>query len=50
MNAPIKHSAGINLWHVIQQAEKVFFLDNAMPVGDLSVDSDGESGQYKLCP
>ncbi len=50
MNAPVKHSAGMNLWHVIQQAEKGFFLDNAMPVGDLSIHIDGESGQYKLCP
>jgi uncharacterized phosphosugar-binding protein len=49
-NAPVKHSSGFNLWHVVQQTQKGFFLDNGMPVGDLSIDIEGKAGQYKVCP
>jgi uncharacterized phosphosugar-binding protein len=49
-NAPVKHSSGLNLWHIIQKAEKGYFLDNAMPIGDLSIEIDGKVGQYKVCP
>lgn len=49
-HAPAKHGAGLNLWHVIQQASKGYFIDNAMPVGDLSIDIEGRQGHYKVCP
>lgn len=49
-NAPVKHSSGFNLWHIIEQAENGYFLDNAMPVGDLSIEFDGIAGQHKVCP
>lgn len=35
--APPKHRSGKNLYHVIENAKKGIFIDNGMPVGDLSV-------------
>jgi hypothetical protein len=32
-NAPVKHSCGMNLWHIIEKAEKGYFIDNGMPSG-----------------
>jgi uncharacterized phosphosugar-binding protein len=49
-NAPVKHSSGKNLWHIIQKAEKGYFIDNGMPVGDLSIDVDAPNHHYKICP
>jgi uncharacterized phosphosugar-binding protein len=50
-NAPVKHSSGLNLWHVIQKARKGFFIDNGMPVGDLSTEVTGLNNHtYKICP
>lgn len=49
-SAPAKHSCGMNLWHVVQKAEKGYFIDNAMPVGDLSIDVEGPKRGYKICP
>jgi uncharacterized phosphosugar-binding protein len=49
--AKVKHSSGLNLWHVIQNAQKGFFIDNGMPVGDLSTEVAGLNGHsYKICP
>lgn len=49
-NAPVKHSSGLNLWHVIEKAEKGYFIDNAMPVGDLSIEVQAPHHTYKICP
>lgn len=48
--APVKHSSGLNLWHVVEKAKKGYFIDNGMPVGDLTVDVNGQTGDYKVCP
>lgn len=44
------HSSGKNLWHVIQEAEKGYFIDNGMPMGDVSISIDGQTGKYNICP
>lgn len=49
-NAPVKHSSGMNLWHIIEKAENGFFIDNGMPVGDLSTDVESSTQHYKICP
>jgi uncharacterized phosphosugar-binding protein len=48
--SPAKHSSGKTLYHVIQRAERGFFLDNGMPLGDLSVRVEGQTGIYNVCP
>ncbi len=48
--APPKHSSGMNLWHVINKANRGYFIDNGMPVGDLSTEVVGHTGTYRVCP
>jgi uncharacterized phosphosugar-binding protein len=48
--APAKHSSGKNLWHVIAESENGYFIDNGMPVGDLSVEYKGVMDNYQVCP
>ncbi|BDP43720.1 hypothetical protein DAETH_36890 (plasmid) [Deinococcus aetherius] len=48
--APAKHSSGQNLSHVVDGARNGVFLDNGMPVGDLSVTVEGQTGVYGVCP
>jgi len=48
--APAKHSSGKNLSHVVDAARHGVFLDNAMPLGDLSVTVEGQTGRYEVCP
>lgn len=48
--APPKHSSGKNLWHVIQEAKRGYFIDNCMPVGDLTMEIAGQTGTYHVCP
>jgi uncharacterized phosphosugar-binding protein len=45
-----KHSSGQNLYHVIQAAGRGILLDNCMPLGDLSVTVEGQTGSYPICP
>ncbi|BDD01199.1 sugar isomerase domain-containing protein [Persicobacter psychrovividus] len=45
-----KHSTGMNLSDVTDQAENAIFIDNSMPYGDLSVTVDGDLDQYQVCP
>lgn len=45
-----KHSCGMTLWHVAQQKARGYFLDNCMPLGDLSTEIDGQTGRYVVCP
>jgi uncharacterized phosphosugar-binding protein len=45
-----KHSSGKNLYHVVQEAERGYLLDNCMPLGDVSVTVQGEHETYHLCP
>lgn len=48
--APPKHSSGMNLWHIIQKARNGYFIDNGMPVGDLTIEVRGKTGTYNICP
>ena len=48
--APAKHSSGKNLWHVIEGARNGFFIDNCMPIGDLTTEIKGKDGTYSVCP
>jgi len=45
-----KHSSGKTLWHVAQEARHGIFLDNGMPMGDVSVSVAGQTGTYQICP
>lgn len=45
-----KHSSGKNLWQVIAEAKKGYFIDNGMPVGDLSIEINGSMDTYQVCP
>lgn len=45
-----KHSSGKTLWHVSQEHPRGYFLNNCMPVGDLSTSIDGQTGKYIICP
>lgn len=49
-HAPTKHSSGKNLWHVVKDAKNGYFIDNGMPIGDLSISFDGINDIYKICP
>ncbi|MEM1084993.1 MAG: SIS domain-containing protein [Verrucomicrobiota bacterium] len=44
--AATKHSSGKNLHHVVEDAKLGIFLDNGMPMGDVTT----EVGPYKVCP
>jgi uncharacterized phosphosugar-binding protein len=48
--APPKHSCGKTLYHVANEHPHGYFLDNCMPVGDLSTTVEGQTGKYVLCP
>lgn len=45
-----KHSSGKNLWHVIQEAVNGYFINNGMPVGDLTTEIKGQTDTYQVCP
>lgn len=49
-DAPAKHSSGQNLYHVVQQAKRGYLLDNCMPMGDLAVTIEGQTGTYHVSP
>jgi len=49
-SAPAKHSSGKTLFHVVQEARNGHFLDNGMPVGDLTTSIQGKTGSYRVCP
>lgn len=48
--APARHSSGKNLWQIIDEAPHGYFIDNGMPMGDLSLSIEGTTGQYQVCP
>ncbi|MDR3738569.1 MAG: sugar isomerase domain-containing protein [Terracidiphilus sp.] len=45
-----KHSCGMTLWHVAEKQSRGYFLDNCMPLGDLSTPIEGQTGKYVVCP
>lgn len=45
-----KHSCGKTLYHLAQEHKKGYFLDNCMPMGDLSTHVNGQTGDYVICP
>ena len=45
-----KHSSGKTLWHVVQEHACAYFLNNCMPMGDLSTTVEGQTGKYVVCP
>jgi uncharacterized phosphosugar-binding protein len=49
-DAPPKHSSGKNLYHVVQEAERGYLIDNGMPMGDVTVTVEGEHATYAVCP
>lgn len=49
-DAAPKHSSGKTLYHVVQGAERGFFLDNGMPLGDLSVTVEGATQTVQVGP
>ena len=49
-DAAPKHSSGKNLYHIVEEAERGYLLDNCMPMGDVSVTVEGEHQTYNLCP
>lgn len=48
--APAKHSSGKTLYHVAKEARHGFFLDNGMPMGDVTTSVSGQTGSYQVCP
>jgi uncharacterized phosphosugar-binding protein len=49
-DAAPKHSSGKTLYHVTQQAETGYLIDNCMPAGDVSITVEGPEHAYKVCP
>jgi len=49
-DAKPKHSSGKNLYHIVEEAEHGYLLDNCMPMADVSVTVAGEHQTYHLCP
>ena len=47
---PAKHSSGKNLIHIATKRAYTFFLDNGMPMGDVTTLVDSPSGSYPFCP
>ena len=47
--APAKHSSGKTLFHAAE-AKRGFFLDNGMPMGDVTTIVSGQTGTYRVCP
>jgi uncharacterized phosphosugar-binding protein len=45
-----KHSSGKTLYHVVRDSKRGFFLDNGMPIGDVSTTVSGKTGVYNICP
>jgi uncharacterized phosphosugar-binding protein len=45
-----KHSCGKTLWHIAKEHKRGCFLDNCMPMGDLSTKVEGQTGSYVVCP
>lgn len=45
-----RHSCGKNLWQIIDEAPHGYFIDNGMPMGDLSLSIEGKTGLYQICP
>jgi len=45
-----KHSSGKTLYHAVREAMHGFFLDNGMPIGDVSTTISGKTGTYNVCP
>ena len=45
-----KHSSGKTLYHVAEEHPLGIFLDNCMPMGDLSTKVAGQTGEYMICP
>lgn len=45
-----KHSCGKTLWHIAKEHAHGFFLNNCMPMGDLSTTIEGQTGKYMVCP
>ncbi len=48
--SPPKHSSGKTLFHVAAEAKRGFFLDNGMPMGDVTTAVSGQTGTYRVCP
>lgn len=47
---PPRHSGGKNLIHILEENPNGYFIDNSMPNGDLSVNFQGKTDCYNVCP
>jgi uncharacterized phosphosugar-binding protein len=45
-----KHSCRKTLWHIAKEHPRGYFLNNCMPMGDLSTTVEGKTGKYVVCP
>jgi uncharacterized phosphosugar-binding protein len=45
-----KHTCGKTLYHIAEEHAQGHFLDNCMPMGDLSTSIEGQTGSYMVCP
>lgn len=45
-----KHSSGKTLYHAAKEAARGFFIDNGMPIGDVTTTVSGATGTYHVCP
>lgn len=48
--APAKHTSGKTLFHVAREMKRGFFLDNGMPMGDVSTTVRHGEREYRICP
>jgi uncharacterized phosphosugar-binding protein len=46
-----KHSAAKTFWHIAEESSAhVHLLDNAMPLGDMTIAVEGANDRYSVCP
>lgn len=49
-NATPKHSSGKTLWHIAREAKRGYFIDNCMPMGDVTLQMKSDNRIYGVCP
>lgn len=49
-SAKSKHSSGETLSDVVERSPRGLLIDNGMPVGDLSLEIEGQTGRYAIGP
>jgi uncharacterized phosphosugar-binding protein len=49
-SAPARHSSGKNLSNIADERANTYFLDNVMPLGDVTTHIESAFGVYPVCP